>query len=543
VALVLIGAFLISEAILSHVYRIGWSGDYGWQRILAIACGAGAMLAGGIRLVQTVHRWPSETELVAFGRRCAPFLVAATLYTGAFLIMGPFPEGDQPRYELESIGLAYDQTRDMTKDYADRERWELPFPFGVTTIGAVRYKRGGELVEIHNVGLPLLLAPAVPWTKEFNLLSAGKARWPWHLEIILFAALAAHLLYRILRRLRPERPALVAGVWASVAFSAPVVVYASQVYPEMPATLLALIAVSALLKPSRSTLVFGGFALAGLPWLHVRFLPVAVLLAVALAIRARDELPIEQRNSSIGVRRAAWAIVPLALSLVVMAVAFQHWYGSPWPNAQYRGPNSTPRTLSASWTALAGGLWSSQKGWLPYAPICILGLASIGYCARRYLVWTLFGLGVAVAYLLPITIQGSDIGFSFPGRYELILMPFTALPLLVAAGDLAVVRRVLLPVGAMFTLYLTLAVVLEPPPAVSGVAGIHGPTFAQLLWPWFVHLWPQVVASAAHFYPDAGAVLGWSVGLAAISVAGYFLPVRSAHPTGDRIVGASTLPL
>ncbi len=48
--------------------------------------------------------------------------------------------------------------------------------------------------------------------------------WPWNTEIILIGALAALVLYRILSRLRPGRPVLVAGVWASVAFSAPMAV-------------------------------------------------------------------------------------------------------------------------------------------------------------------------------------------------------------------------------------------------------------------------------------------------------------------------------
>jgi hypothetical protein len=535
VALVVAGAFLTSEAVLSHVRQIGWSGNYSWQRTLAIALGAGAMIAGAIRLLQMWRGWPSEDEIAVFGRRWTPFVLAATVYMGAFMIMGPTPEGDQPHYELESVGLAYDHTRDMTRNYASPERFLLVFPLGVPDRHAFVYKRGGELVQGHNVGLPLLLAPAVPWVREVQVLSPGRHLWPWNVEIIVLAALAAQVLYRILKRLRPRKPVLVAGVWAGVVFSAPIVVYASQIYPEIPGMLLALIAVDALLKPpSRSTIVLGACALAFLPWLHVRFLPIAALLALALAIRARAALPAEQRGRAVGVRRVAWAIVPLVLSLVVMGIGFQHWYGSPWWGAPSRLPHPPVYTLSASWSALAGGFWSAQRGWLPYAPIAILALASVGYCARRYLWWTLFGLAVAVAYLLPITIEGSEIGFSFPGRYVVILMPFVALPLLIAATDLAPVRWAVWPLAG-FTFYLTLAIVFEPPVTVNEVPGVTGPSFPQLLWPWFVHIWPEIVPSAAHFYPDAGAVLGWSSALVAISVAGYFLPLRAASSVSDRI--------
>ncbi len=84
----------------------------------------------------------------------------------AFAIVGPVPQGDQPHYELESVGLAYEQTRDMTIDYADPERWRIMFPLGVPDREAYVYRPGGELLTGHNIGLPLLLALAVPWVKE-----------------------------------------------------------------------------------------------------------------------------------------------------------------------------------------------------------------------------------------------------------------------------------------------------------------------------------------------------------------------------------------
>ena len=67
---------------------------------------------------------------------------------------------------FESLGLAYEQTRDMTANYTRPDRYPLVFPHGVPDIQAYHYKRGGELVLGHNVGLPLLLAPAVPWIRR-----------------------------------------------------------------------------------------------------------------------------------------------------------------------------------------------------------------------------------------------------------------------------------------------------------------------------------------------------------------------------------------
>jgi hypothetical protein len=530
--LIAVGAFLIAEAIASHAYRVAWSGNYGWHRVLAIT-GAGAIVAGAIRLWPTRSAGPSQQDIARFGRRWAPFMVTLLVYFVAFLIMHPRSLGDQPHYELESVGLAYDQTRDMTANYARPERYRLSFPFGVQDYHAYHYTRGGQLVLVSNVGLPLLLVPAVPWVQEARHLSPGKELWPWNGEIILIAALSAQLLFRILRRLRPRHPALAIGVWASVVFSAPMVVYASQVYPEGPAVLLALVAADALMRPpTRRTIVIGGVACAAMPWLHVRLLPIAAVLVLGLAIRAFADGVGEQRRTATGVRSAAWAVVPLLVSLVLMGIAFQHWYGSPSPDAQYRlAQTHQPHTLSASRTALAGGLWGVNHGWLPYAPVCILALAGIGYTIRRCGRWALFGLVVAGAYLLNLTIQGSNPAFSFAGRYELVLMPFAAIPLLIATTDLARVRWLLWPLAA-FTFYLALAIVFQPPLTVAEVPGITGSHHPSQLWSWFVHIWPEILPrteqpSPRHSYPGAGSVLVWTSVLLVVSVVGYFVLPRA----------------
>jgi hypothetical protein len=536
------GGLLIFEAILSHVRHVAWGGDYGWQRVTAIAVGAGALLLGCLRTWQERGDWLSQQELMWMARRLTPFLIAAAVYFGAFVIMSPVPEGDQPHYELESVGLAYEQTRDMTMNYRTPDRFRLMFPLGLGDLHALRYKPGGELVQVHNVGLPLLLAPAVPLVREAAVLSPKTQLWPWNVEMILIAAVAAQILYRILRRLRPHEPFLVRGVWASVVFSAPLVVFASQIYPEMPAVLLALVVADALLKPpSRSTIAAGATAAALMPWLHVRFLPTAALLVLGLAGRALGRLPGPQRRGIVAARTVAWAIIPLLVSVVLMGFAFEHWYGSFSPGAPYApAQTSQPQTLSASWATLTGAFWSSGRGWLPYAPIGILALASIGYAIRRYGAWGFFALAVAVVYLLTITVEGSEPGFAFAGRYEVILMPFAAVPLLIAAVDLRGVRWLLWPLAAL-TLYLTLAVIFEPPSTVAGVPGVTGPGYPQLLWPWFMKIWPNIVPSPAHFYPDASAVLAWSLPLLAISVAGYLLAARRSPSSGIRAARGAAL--
>ena len=50
------GAFLIAEAILSHVRRVGWSGAYGWQRVAAILVAANPLTGHAVGRAIAIRR-------------------------------------------------------------------------------------------------------------------------------------------------------------------------------------------------------------------------------------------------------------------------------------------------------------------------------------------------------------------------------------------------------------------------------------------------------------------------------------------------------
>src|SRR4030095_5274949 len=106
----------------------------------------------------------------------------------------------------------------------------------------------------------------------------------------LAGLLAALLVWTAVRRLGVPLgvAALAAGV---LACSPPLAVYGSQLYPELPAALAVLAAAPALLSPpvpsrlaTRPTLVVG-VAVAALPWLGVKYVPVAAVLAAVAGWR------------------------------------------------------------------------------------------------------------------------------------------------------------------------------------------------------------------------------------------------------------------
>lgn len=517
--LIVVGITLSAEVLLADRYDVGSSTAFGWKTALALGVAVAVLAAGAIEACRAWAGWPQEAAVRRAARLCAPGLVALTVYFCAFLVMSPVATGDQPHYELEALSLAYDHDRDLANDHArlDRVRVISPRPFGARHIR--QYKPGGPYISFHHVGLPLLLAPAVPVMRAVQQANPRLTLWTWHVEIIVLAALAAQLLYLVLKRLSTGGSGLRVAVWASVVFSPPMVVYAHQIYPEMPAVLLALLAVYALLRtPTRTWIVVGAIAAALLPWLHVRFLPVAGALALALGYRAVTALRGANVSRAAEARAAAAALTPFVMSCAAMALAFQHWYGSPLPDAQYAGPTSPG--LADSYGSLAGGLWSSNRGWLPFAPAAMLAFVGIALLRPRFGRPALIGLAIASGYLALVTYEAIDPGYAFPGRYVVLLMPFAAIPLLVLVEELRWPRPLFLVLAAM-TIALTAATIIQPMPAITGTPGIASPVIPYTLWDWFVGIWPAVsLQPRAPDYPDAAAVATWTaamLGLAAVA--------------------------
>ena len=433
--LVAIGAFVIAESLLVERFNVGTTTSIGLPGVLLLAAGTATTVTGALLIRRGWTGWPSEAAISVAARACAPFLLAFAVYLTAYVVMSPVEAGDQPHYELEAFSLAYDHDRDLANDYALDARVRPILPKGFDTRHAYQYEPGGPFISVHHVGLPLLLTPAVPFTAALNWANPRLQIWPLHVELIALAALSAQLLYLILCLLSPTRRWLRRAVWASIAFSPPLIVYANQVFPDQPAALLALVVVYALLRaPSRGWLFTGALAAAALPWLHVRFLPVAVLLAIAVSYRALTGL--EPRTRAAQARWAAMSLAPLVVSVTAMSIAFSVWYGSPLPNAQYKFIHS-PAGLDSAYGSLARGIWGSDSGMLPYAPVFILALAALPLVVRRFGRLGLLALTIAGVYMAGVTWQGAiGPGFSFPGRFEVILLPLLAIPLLLLVQEL-----------------------------------------------------------------------------------------------------------
>jgi hypothetical protein len=335
---------------------------------------------------------------------------------GGLVLMRPSPNGDEPAYILEAISIARDGDVDLANQYDDPQLVAAVYGNPSLSPQAFRFPGGHGLQSVHGPGLPLLLAPVAAVSTN--------PRWMRY-EMVVIAALAAVLLMALLQRIPVARPWHRWAAWLAVVASAPFLVYASALYPEIPAAAAVLGAVLLLARsrPTPAALVGASLLAAALPWLNVRFLPLTLAIALVALWRAR------------GSARGVIAVVaPLAVSGVVFALAFQHWYGSWLPTAQYALSDS-PRTLPGFYRGLVGNLLDPRSGWLPVAPLHVAGLVAIGVAVVRLGRPALLAALAAAVYLL--VVAGSGLGFSgssFPGRELVVVLPLVALPLALLLG-------------------------------------------------------------------------------------------------------------
>lgn len=391
--------------------------------------------------------WPLLGQL-------APFALALAVLGTAFLFMRPDTAGDEPHYLLAAQSLAFDGDLDVANDYRSRERTRRivkAFPLE-TFRHAADLNGSGKLRPLHGVGLSVLLAPAV---------GLG-GRTGAQLAMVLIAALLADQLLRLLRDLRFGRTVRTAA-WLAVVACSPLLVFASQIYPEVPAALLIVVALRVMVRHAASpaALALGGAAGVGLVWLHVRYIPLAMgvfaglVVAAARSRRATDPEGLPAAVASLvtsAVRNWRTAVVPVvlpyAIGLAAFAGAFQYWYGNPRPTAPYR-PFSTTSAGDAGWNFLyeyvLGDILSPVHGWIPYVPVHWLGLAALGCLILRF-GWPAAGcLAVAVGYELILASAAPNIGWGLPARYLIPVLPLIAIPIAVVLQYVRVSRLLFIP--------------------------------------------------------------------------------------------------
>ena len=341
--------------------------------------------------------------LVAFGAAAAGIGVRATYGAQASV--------DEPQYLLTAISIAEDRSLDISDEIAG-ERYR---PFHEVALDRqTEPQPDGSEVSPHDPLLPLLLALPMElggWVGAKFLLALTNG------------LLGAVLVWTAVRRFSvPVRTAALAVV-VFVA-SAPFAVYGNQVYPELPAALAVAVSIALLTGPLTARALWGlGAAVVTLPWLSIKYAPVAA----AIALTAAWFLTRSGERSKV-----AGLLGGLALAGVAYVTAHLAWYGgvtvySAGDHFASTGEFSVVGTqvdLVGRSTRLVGLLIDDKFGLALWQPAFLLALVALGAMVRARpqgsgVLAVVAVVGWLNATFVALTMQG----WWWPGRQTVIVLP------------------------------------------------------------------------------------------------------------------------
>lgn len=446
------------------------------------------------------------------------------------------PDGDEPYYLLITHSLAYDFDADLTNNYAQgdwRHFMERPIePQPGDPVGP-----DGELYSRHNELLPMALVPAY-WI-------AGKAG-----ALAMMAAFTAALAWttlRLARRYVPDRPGETLAAWALFAFTPPLLLYSYQVWVEVPATLLLLVALDRILgmdghrRWGWADWLAIGLPVLLLPLVKIRFM----LLAGPLVGMAWWHMR--------GTRKPILVLGALLSALGAGILLYNHLlYSNPLKIHSWEELDPHQHT----WLSYAGGglglFWDAAFGLFGCAPIWLLVLPAaillgVRWGRRDRTTRILAHLAVLTLPYLIIVIPRIEWygGWSPPFRYALIALPLLALALVpLLAGRRGPGPRALLAGLGALTLALTIVWIVVPGWTYSFANGRTYP---------LDHLSERLGADVARLFPSSvrprPATWIWPPASLALVALAWWWPSRKAREGAALaglaavLAGAAALPV
>lgn len=421
-----------------------------------------------------IERLPIASALTVFAIAFAFFVLV-----GRYLPGPAGPQGDEPHYLLIAESLLQDGDVDLLNQFENRDY--LKFTSGSLEPHTAPRSPKGHLYAIHTPGLSVLVA------QGYALLGFTGAR----AVVSLLMALVVSLLYLAAREWFGVASATFVFLLAT--FASPLPIYANSLFPDSAATLAVAATLAWLASPQRARLGLAALSIAFLPWLHPRFLPLALILAVAIIIRQSPSW-----------RRAAAVLLPLVAALGLLLFHFHQLFGRASLSAAY-GPgfSSDVSILRIPWGASALIL-DRQFGLVLFAPVLLFGLPGMARLWPRERTAT--GALIAVS-LVTLAIGGSFSmwwgGASAPARFLIAAVPALIISCGAAWTDSSRSdRRSLIACGAGFGLGLLWLACLAPRALHNRADGESG--LLRLLTP---------VLDADRFFPGfvSNAAFDWKM--------------------------------
>jgi hypothetical protein len=346
-------------------------------------------------------------------RRVATLAVAAIGFAAAALGIGvhsldtAWAGVDEPQYLFTAISLGEDGNLDISDEIA-QERWRAFAAVAPPVQTAVR--ADGSQVSPHDPLLPLVLALPV---RLWGWLAAK-----WTLAVLAGALAAATL--GLARRLDVPEPVAVPGV-ALAAATAPLAVYGQQVYPELPAALAVTVAAAALVRDRTAV---AAVAVTALPWLSVKYAPVAAVLAALVLARAGRRVPLlagwaAMGAAYLGVHKAFWGGWTVYASGDEFARSGE--FGVVGFHPDYPG-----RTIRLIGLLVDRGF--GLVAWQPAYALLVPALAWLLAARPRH--WLALAAPIAAGWLNATYLALTMHGYWWPGRQLVVILPLAVVVIL-----------------------------------------------------------------------------------------------------------------
>ncbi|MGH3941750.1 MAG: hypothetical protein ACRDTG_24610 [Pseudonocardiaceae bacterium] len=369
---------------------------------------------------------PDPLTLDTASHRLLPAMVAVALFAVLAAALGigvaPMPDEhlavDEPQYLFTALSLAQDGDVDISDELAE-QRWR-DFTDVAPPVETVALADGSQ-VSPHDPLLPVLLAAPV---------AAGGWVAAKLTMALLAGALAAATVWTAVRRFAVPLPLAATGV-VIAAGSAPLAVYGQQLYPELPAALACLLGVAALTGPPRRLqLALLAAAVITLPWLSVKYTPVAAVLA-GLAMWRWWRAGRRTEVVTLGAGLAVSAAIYLAVHRAVWGGWTVYASGDHFQDiGEFAVVGADPDYLFRTWR-LVGLLIDRDFGLAVWQPAWLLVVPALAALAARpprgtaALGWPLLA-GWLVATFLALTMHG----WWWPGRQTVVVLPLALLAVL-----------------------------------------------------------------------------------------------------------------
>ena len=367
----------------------------------------------------------------------ALFLLLTVVYVFSIDIRasrGASISGDEPFYLLTTQSLLQDRDLDLTNQYEART-YETFFdhPDGLWRQSVL--SEDGKLLSPHNPGLSVLLIPGFALG---GLLGA-------QVQLLLTAAATMTLAFLLAERLAGHR-AICWAITSAVGLSATAFIYSTEVYPEFPAALALLACLLVVTRQGSLSKLDGVYLAVGLSaacWLGVKYSPLAFLLACYFLYKADAQgravlLALGGASTALFV----WFHLATFNSLTPYNV-----------NVVYAGLSSVELIdqhveFGDRFYRLWGLFVDRRFGVGRWAPVFLIAAPSLillilGKGVHR-LVFGLIAVQVLIATFVAITMMG----WWFPGRTLLTILPLLVIPLTLLAGQARpAVRAAMLVLG------------------------------------------------------------------------------------------------